>query len=159
MADLGIELLTPESALVQGAATGVVLRTSEGDLTVLAGHADLVGDVVPGVVRVERGDEVERIVVHGGFVQVKTDHGAAADLLEVDAHEWTTRVTVLAGVAERLETLDVARAEAAKERAAAALASLAADDADAAERSSHEAALARAELRLSAAAERAVSGA
>ena len=56
---LGAELVTPEGARFSGAASGVVLRTADGDLTVLAGHTDLTGDVAPCVVRVERADRAE----------------------------------------------------------------------------------------------------
>jgi F-type H+-transporting ATPase subunit epsilon len=151
----GVELVTPESALFAGAATGVILRTSDGDLTVLAGHTDLVGDVVAGVVRVEVDDLVESFCVHGGFVQVRTATGAASGLLgDADPAARTTRVTLLAGVAEPVSAIDVPRALAARDAAAAQLQSLGADDgdADAIGRRRHaEGALARAELRLEAA--------
>jgi F-type H+-transporting ATPase subunit epsilon len=154
MAELGVELLTPEAALLEGAATGVVLRTSEGDLTVLAGHTDLVGDVVPGVVRVQHEDGTDAVfVVHGGFLQVRTAPDAAAGLLAGDPGERTTRVTVLAGVAESLGEIDQPRAQAARDRAQAAIAALPPEPADEqamAERASLETALARAELRLTA---------
>ncbi len=151
----GAELVTPEAVLFAGPATAVVLRTAEGDLTVLNGHTPLVGDVVPFVVRIERPDEVtEAFCVHGGFVQVATAPGAAVGLLEDAAPtERSTRVTLLAGVAEAVGALDVARAEAARDRAAAAVAALASrdDDEAAIERSAAEGALARSELRLEAA--------
>ena len=67
-----IELVTPERILITGTATEVILRTREGDITFLAGHTPLVGTIEPGVVRVVReGGEVERVAVHGGFVQVE----------------------------------------------------------------------------------------
>ena len=55
MADdvFGVEVVTPEQSLVAGGATAIVLATSEGDLTVLDGHTPLVGDVVPGLVKVD----------------------------------------------------------------------------------------------------------
>jgi F-type H+-transporting ATPase subunit epsilon len=156
---LGAELVTPEAILFAGAADGVVLRTSEGDLTVLAGHTPLVGDVVAGLVRVLLADGTEApFVVHGGFLQVQTAPGAADGLLEgASAEERTTRVTVLAGIAEPLGDVDPARAEAAKERAAAELASLQGkeDDDALAERAAAERALARAERRIELAAARA----
>ena len=67
--------------------------------------------------------------------------------------ERSTRVTVLAGVAEPVGALDVPRAEAARDRATAELAALASrDDEEAAiERAAAEGSLARAELRLGAA--------
>ena len=52
----GVEVVTPEQSLVAGGATSVVLATSEGALTVLDGHTPLVGDVVPGLVKVTLAD-------------------------------------------------------------------------------------------------------
>ena len=80
MADdvFGVEVVTPEQALVAGGATAVVLATSEGDLTVLDGHTPLVGDVVPGLVKVDLPDGTQlRLAVHGGFVQVVYHDGGA----------------------------------------------------------------------------------
>ena len=150
----GTELVTPESALFAGPATAVMLKTSEGDLTVLAGHTPLVGDVVPFIVRIEQPDATTAaFCVHGGFVQVATEPGAAAGLVEdASPEERSTRVTVLAGVAEPVGEIDAARAQAAKEAASALLASLSSrdDEEGAFEREMAERALARAELRLEA---------
>ena len=50
-----------------------MLRSSDGDLTVLDGHTPLVTDVVPGEVRVEPGEgDIVRLAVHGGYLQVDT---------------------------------------------------------------------------------------
>jgi F-type H+-transporting ATPase subunit epsilon len=151
----GVELVTPESALFSGAASAVILRTTDGDLTVLDGHTDLVGDVVAGVVRVESDERVEPFCVHGGFVQVRTAVGAAAGLMgDAESSARSTRVTVLAGVAEPVGEIDVARARAARDAAATQLQALPADDADpdaVARRRHVEGALRRAELRLEAA--------
>ena len=76
MADgvFAVEVLTPERRLVEGFARGLVLRSSEGDLTVLDGHTPLITDIVPGEVRVDRpeGDPL-RLAVHGGYLQVGPD--------------------------------------------------------------------------------------
>jgi F-type H+-transporting ATPase subunit epsilon len=148
------QLVTPEAALFAGEATAVITRTSVGDLTILDGHTALVGDVVPGIVRIERpGDTTDAYCVHGGFLQVQTEQGAALGLVE-GATETTrsTRVTVLAGIAEPVTAIDAARAQAAKDAASARLSALASRDDDAAllEREHAEQALARAELRLAA---------
>jgi F-type H+-transporting ATPase subunit epsilon len=116
----GLEVVTPEQSLVAGGATSVVLATSEGALTVLDGHTPLVGDVVPGLVKVEQEDGTSlRLAVHGGFVQVDTSPGAAEGLAEGDGPlpGLSTRVTLLAGIAELAEEIDVPRAEQAKEAA------------------------------------------
>jgi len=149
---LGAELVTPESALFAGEAVAVVCRTSEGDLTVLAGHTQLVGDLVPGVVRIELAEgSTLSFCVHGGFLQVDTSLGAAVGLIEGAAPaDRTTRVTLLAGVAEPVSAIDVARAQASRDAAAAVLASLAAREDEEArlDREQAQRSLARAELRL-----------
>jgi F-type H+-transporting ATPase subunit epsilon len=115
-----INLVTPERVLVTGQATEVILRTGDGDITFLAGHTPLVGTVEPGVVRVVRaeGDE-ERVATHGGFVQVEQkvedEDGPATS---------GTRVTLLIGVAELAEEIDVDRARAALEAAESRVAEL-----------------------------------
>ena len=105
MADgvFGVEIVTPEQSLFAGGATSVVLATSEGALTVLDGHTPLVGDVVHCEVKVEQADgTLVRLAVHGGFLQVDTSPGAAEGLADGDGPlpGLSTRVTVLAGVAE-----------------------------------------------------------
>jgi F-type H+-transporting ATPase subunit epsilon len=158
----GVEVVTPEQSLVAGGATSVVLATSEGALTVLDGHTPLVGDVVPGEVRVEQPDgAVQRLAVHGGFLQVDTSPGAADGLAPGDGPlpGLSTRVTVLAGVAELADEIDVPRAELARETATQRLSDLGSgrgqvseDVEEDVELAEAERALARAELRLAVAA-------
>ncbi len=149
-----IDLVTPERILLRGMASEVILRTGEGDITFLAGHTPLVGTVRPGVVRVARpeGDDV-RVAVHGGFTQV--EHGVA---LEEGDGATGTRVTLLLGVAELAEEIDVDRARAALEAAEARVADLGGsanrtpaegEEADP-ELAEAEAALVRAQVRLEA---------
>jgi len=159
----GVEVVTPEQSLLAGGARSVVLATSEGALTVLDGHTPLVGDVVPGLVKVELADGTElRLAVHGGFVQVDTSPGAAEGLAEGDGPlpGLSTRVTVLVGIAELSEEIDVPRAEQAREVASQRVAELrsgrgggtdqsAGADAPDVALQEAEAALSRAELRLS----------
>ena len=123
MADgvFGVEIVTPEQSLFAGGATSIVLATSEGALTVLDGHTPLVGDVVHCEVKVEQAEgTLVRLAVHGGFLQVDTSPGAAEGLAEGDGPlpGLSTRVTVLAGVAELASEIDVPRAEQAREQAA-----------------------------------------
>ncbi len=165
MADgvFGVEIVTPEQSLYAGGATSIVLATSEGDLTVLDGHTPLVGDVVPVEVKVEQSDgTLVRLAVHGGFLQVDTSPGAAEGLAEGDGPlaGLSTRVTVLAGVAELASEIDVPRAEQARERAAQRVTELgggrgpvAEDLQEDVELAEAEGALARAELRLAVAAD------
>ena len=108
----------------------VVARTPEGDIAFQPGHVPFIGTLLGrGPVKiflVEGG--VMQVAVHSGFVQVANDV-----------------VSILSDVAELPETVDVPRAEAARDRARAALATNVGDE-DA------QAALNRAELRLAVAA-------
>lgn len=126
------EVVTPEQRLVSGPARAVVLRSSDGFLTILDGHTDLVTDIVPGEVRVEAEDgTVTRLAVHGGYLQVQTgagvaddDGGGAQGGGAQAGGTRSTRATVLAGVAEPADGIDVARAEQAKAAAEERIAAL-----------------------------------
>lgn len=139
MATLKVEIVTPEAPLWVGQATELVARSSEGWFTVLPEHMDMVGDVVSSVVRVGTSEGEIAIAVHGGFFQVGPG--------EVDDE---TLATVLAGIAERVDEIDVARAQAAKAAAEAEIAAEARNDQETVESTLARAALERAELRLSA---------
>jgi len=125
-----VEVVSPERILYTGEGEMVVCRTADGDVAFLPQHAPFLGALGVAQVRVILPDSGEQVVaVHEGFVEVGND-----------------RVIVLSDVAELPEQIDIDRANAAKDRATAALASNA-EDADAAQ------ALARAELRLAVAGE------
>lgn len=135
MTNLNVEIVTPEAALWTGSAQALMARSSDGEFTILPQHTPIVGDVVPGLVRVSTATGELAFCVHGGFFQVGPD----------ETEPGATRATVLAGTAEALSDIDVTRAQAAKDQALAALASLS----EGPERTQAEAELARAELRLS----------
>jgi F-type H+-transporting ATPase subunit epsilon len=122
---LQVQVVSPEQVLYEGEAEMVVCRTSDGDIAFLPGHVPFLGALGIGKVRaLLPGGEEQTVAVHGGFVEVNHD-----------------KVIVLSDVAELPEQIDVARAEAARGRAEAALAAREHDEEAAA-------ALARAELRL-----------
>lgn len=139
MATLKVEIVTPEAPLWVGEATELVARSSEGWFTVLPEHMDMVGDVVPSVVRVGTTDGDIAIAVHGGFFQVGP--GEVAD---------ETLATVLAGIAEKVSEIDLPRAQAAKEAAEAEIAAESRNENETAATSMARASLERAELRLNA---------
>ena len=140
MATLKVEIVTPEAPLWVGEATALVARSTEGWFTILPEHMDMVGDVVPSVVRVGTAEGEIAIAVHGGFFQVGPGEG-----------DDETLATVLAGIAEKVDEIDVARAQAAKEAAEAEIAADSRNENDSAASAMAKASLERAELRLSAA--------
>jgi F-type H+-transporting ATPase subunit epsilon len=152
MADgFAIEVVTPDRLLVDATAQALVLRTSDGEMTVLDGHTSIVAAVVPGIVRVEplEGEPV-RLAVHGGFLQVDTAPGKGGE----GPAGFATRVTLLAGIAELAGEIDVERArrarQAAGERVAARSDRPEGDEQPSVEEEAAAGELARAELRLEA---------
>jgi F-type H+-transporting ATPase subunit epsilon len=122
---LELQVVSPERVLYEGRAEMVVCRTADGEIAFLPGHVPLLGSLGIAKVRALLPGHAEQVIaVHGGFVEVSHD-----------------RVIVLSDVAELPEQIDVARAEASRARAQAALAS---DETD----EEALAALARADLRL-----------
>lgn len=124
---LQVELVSPEAIVYTGEATMVVARTPEGELAFQPGHVPFIGILRGrGPVKIFLTDgTVTQVAVHSGFVQVANDV-----------------VSILSDVAELPGSIDVARAEAARDRARATLAANAGD-------AQALAALDRAELRLS----------
>jgi F-type H+-transporting ATPase subunit epsilon len=121
-----VQLVSPEQVLYTGDAKMVVVRTlGGGDIAFEENHAQFLGalDTWPARVKFEDGTQ-KWFAVHGGFVEVGDN-----------------RVIILSDVAELPAEIDVARAEAAKARAEAALRT------DAEDQAAQQAA-ARAEVRL-----------
>jgi F-type H+-transporting ATPase subunit epsilon len=123
-----VEVVSPEAVSYTGVAEMVVARTvDDGDIAFQTGHVPFIGALaVWSVDVIKESGERDTFAVHRGFVQVNGE-----------------QVTILSDVSEAAGAIDVARAEAARDRAEEALSADAdADDAEAA------AALRRAELRL-----------
>ena len=98
-----VEVVSPERILYSGEATMVVCRTLDGEIAFLNNHAPLIGVLGIGPVRIYDGDTlVERVAVHGGFVEVSNN-----------------KVTILSDVAELASQIDLRRAEEALARAEA----------------------------------------
>lgn len=95
-----LEVVTPERLLVSAAVEEVVAPGSEGEFGVLAGHAHFLTTLRPGELRYRIGAAWRHVSVHWGYADV-TPAG----------------MTVLAETAELAEEIDLARAEAAAQRA------------------------------------------
>ncbi len=78
---------------------------SDGELGVLAGHAPLLAQLQPGVVRVTKGAETTIFAIAGGFLEVRPD-----------------RTAIFAEAAETAAEVDAERARQSLERAKAVLA-------------------------------------
>ena len=156
-----VELITPERVLFSGEAEAVVLRADGADTTFLANHMDYIGAVDICVLRIEgvpaggsssggTGSASGGAPVSGASAGAAGTPGEPTPLGEVRAalhggfvKVADNKVSIVAGVAELAEEIDVDRAQRALEAAEGRLSA-----GDAAEA---EAALARARVRIEAA--------
>lgn len=96
-----VEIVTPERRIVSEEVEMVTLPGIMGQMGVLRGHEPLLSTLDIGEIVLHRpGGEQHSIAVHGGVAEVRPN-----------------KVTVLADIAEDAESIDVARAEAALQRA------------------------------------------
>ena len=71
MSTFKFELVSPEKLLVSADVEQVVVPGSEGDFTVLPGHAPAMTTLRPGVIDVKLvGGKTQRLYVQGGFAEV-----------------------------------------------------------------------------------------
>jgi F-type H+-transporting ATPase subunit epsilon len=100
MATTRLEIVTAERVVFSEDVDVVIAPGIEGQLGVLPHHAPLMTTLMPGELLVRKGGEEFSLAISGGFIEVRPD-----------------RIIVLADAAERVEEIDVARAEEAKRRA------------------------------------------
>ncbi|MDP2735816.1 MAG: F0F1 ATP synthase subunit epsilon [bacterium] len=95
-----LRIVTPDRQIVREDVEEAQIPGKEGYMGILPSHAPLISELKVGEISYRRGREVRHLAVTWGFVEVLPE-----------------QVTVLAETAERAEEIDVARAQAAKERA------------------------------------------
>lgn len=71
MATLQFELVAPERVLFSGEVEAVMLPGTEGDMTVLPGHAPVMAMLKTGFVQItDHKDEGRRVLIRGGFAEI-----------------------------------------------------------------------------------------
>ena len=101
-----VEIITPDRIFYQGEAEMIEFTTVNGEIGVYKNHIPLTTVLAPGIVTITGPEGKKEAAVHSGFAEILQD-----------------KVTFLAEIAEWPDEIDVARAEAAKERAEKRLAS------------------------------------
>jgi F-type H+-transporting ATPase subunit epsilon len=100
VAALRLEVVSQHEELFSGEVDVVLAPGTEGQLGILPNHAPLIAQLAIGELVARSGDEEYAFAVHGGFLHVLPED-----------------VIVLADVAERVEEIDIERAEQARQRA------------------------------------------
>ena len=100
MTTFPLKIVTPEKVFFDGPAERVVLRTSEGDMCILARHEKFVADLPSGPVRITVDGEDRYAALSSGVVQVGKDS-----------------TTILAYAIEWAEEIDLAWAKRSQQQA------------------------------------------
>ncbi len=95
-----VEIVSQDRMVYEGEADIVVVPGVSGEMGILPNHSPLISTLQYGILKVRRGMDEQVFTVAGGVVEVQPDI-----------------VTVLADAAENVAEIDVARAEAARQRA------------------------------------------
>ncbi len=99
-----VEIVTPDGVEYDGMVESLLVRADDGDVEILAGHADLLASLGVGRARLLIDGNPRYASVNGGFLSVKGG-----------------KVRLCAITFEFADQIDLKRAEAAKERAEAAI--------------------------------------
>ena len=103
MAQMTVQVVTPDGLKYDHHASFIHAVTKDGQIGILPGHINLVAPLEVDELKVRRVDDeshVDWIAVNGGIIEVKDDF-----------------ITIIANSAERDRDIDVSRAERAKQRA------------------------------------------
>jgi F-type H+-transporting ATPase subunit epsilon len=100
MATFKLEIVTAERMVYSDDIDALVAWGVEGQLGILPHHAPLMTMLQPGDLMIRKNKEEEYLAISGGFLEVRPD-----------------KVIILADACERVDEIDIARAEEAKKRA------------------------------------------
>ena len=95
-----LKIIKPDGLFFEGEANFLEFTSVEGKMGVYANHIPLTTILEPCVVKIYSGEEKKKAAVIGGFIEIQK-----------------TRITILAEDAHWPDEIDVARAEAARQRA------------------------------------------
>jgi F-type H+-transporting ATPase subunit epsilon len=127
MSTIRLEIITAEGVALSEDVEVVLAPGTEGQLGILPRHAPLLTGLQAGELCYRKDGRLISMVITGGFMEVVP-----------------TRVTVLVDAAERADEIDIARAEAARQRALARMS----DSSDTVDAGRARVALMRATVRL-----------
>jgi F-type H+-transporting ATPase subunit epsilon len=100
MATFKLEIVTAERMVFSDEVSALIAWGMEGQLGILPHHAPLMTMLQPGDLMIRKDKEEEFLAISGGFLEVRPD-----------------KVIILADACERVDEIDIARAEEAKKRA------------------------------------------
>jgi F-type H+-transporting ATPase subunit epsilon len=97
---IDLQIVTPEKKAFEGEIDQISLPTKDGQITILPKHISLVSTIKHGELIIKNNGAETLMVVYGGFVEVRKN-----------------QVRVMTDIAERVEEIDIEKAEKAREEA------------------------------------------
>ena len=94
-----VEIVSQDRMVFEGDADIVIVPGEQGEMGILPNHTPLLSTMQFGILKVRLQGEEEDFAISGGIIEIQPEI-----------------ITVLADSAENVEEIDVARAEAAKQR-------------------------------------------
>ncbi|ALX49895.1 F0F1 ATP synthase subunit epsilon [Lentibacillus amyloliquefaciens] len=100
MSTLTVSVVTPDGPVLEEGFEMISCKAANGELGVLPGHIPMVAPLTISSVRLKHENDTRLLAVSGGFLEVRPD-----------------KATILAQTAEDPASIDIKRAEEAKQRA------------------------------------------
>lgn len=104
MASLHLKVVTPEKAIFEGEAEMVSVKTLDGEVGILPHHINLMAQIVPGELRIKKGNETVHMAVGSGLLQMANN-----------------TLVIATDLAQKPEEINEREVEEARKRAEAAL--------------------------------------
>ncbi len=104
MSEFNLRIVTPSKLFFEDKVEGIIARTTEGELMVLANHLPFVANLVVSKASIKQNGSHRELTLAGGLLKVDKD-----------------QVTIISHAAEFADEIDLDRAERAKEKAEQAL--------------------------------------
>jgi F-type H+-transporting ATPase subunit epsilon len=74
MADLSLEVATPDKLLVNEKVSQVEVPGKDGYMGILPGHAALISELKEGTLKYTASGKASELIITGGFVEVRDDN-------------------------------------------------------------------------------------
>lgn len=98
--NLHLEVITPEKVIYKDEINELTVPTTNGEITILPNHINLLTEINPGEMIVKKGTTHQSLAVTGGFLEVNDN-----------------KISIITEYAIKAQDIEVARAMEAKKRA------------------------------------------
>lgn len=98
MSTFSLEIVTPHKIVLKDEVERIIVRTTEGDMGVLPGHAPLVAELSIGEMKIQKEGNPDYYFIAGGFLEISK-----------------TKVMILADKAIKADEIDIEEAKREKE--------------------------------------------